>query len=137
MEIDAKKIIMLTSKLNNLLEGFDEFYLCKKSNLTIKDKLLIFLIDKNLAPFELIKFLGIAKTNLALIIASLEKEGLVVKTRDNIDKRNIIISLTSKGKLKATEILNNINKNINNTLAYKNNANKVNELLNELNDNIN
>jgi len=132
MEIDAKKIITLTSKLNNLLEGFDEFYLSKKTNLTIKDRLLVFLLNGDLAPFELIKLLGIAKSNLALIIAELAKQNLITKKQDSIDKRNIIISLTNAGTLKANEILKNINKNINNALAFKNNSNDINAIIDEL-----
>lgn len=136
MEIDARKIIEITSKLNNLLEGFDTFFSNKKNNLTIKDKLLIFLLEKDLAPFELIKCLGIAKTNLALIVKDLSNNGDIEKFHDEIDKRNITISLTEKGKTKAEEILNNLNKNINQILAFKNNAEKINSLLDELNKEI-
>lgn len=137
MEIDAKKILMLSSKLNNLIEGFDEFYLSKKTNLTIKDKLLVFLLDSDLAPYELIKLLGIAKSNLALIIADLVKKGYAVKKHDTIDKRNIVVSLTLNGKIKANKILESLNKNINNSLAYKNNGVEVNNLLDELIEKIN
>ncbi|MBO5889432.1 MAG: MarR family transcriptional regulator [Clostridia bacterium] len=133
MEIDAKKIMLLTSKLNNLLEGYDEFYLSKKTNLTIKDKLLVFLLNGDVPPYELLKFLGIAKTNLALIISKMENDGLITKKRDLIDKRNILISLTVSGNIKANEILEKINKNINNALAYKNNGEKINALLDSLN----
>lgn len=136
MEIDVKKILELNLKLNNLLEGFDEFYLNKKFNLTIKDKILVCLISKNLSPFELIKNISIAKSNLALALSDMEKKGLVVKKKDEIDKRNIVISLTANGKVKANEVLNALNKNINSTLAYKNNAEEINKLVELLNDKI-
>lgn len=136
MEIDAIKILNLTSILNNLIDGFDEFYLSKKFNLTIKDKLLIFLLKEDKTPFELIKKLGVAKSNLTLMEADLEKKGLIVKKRDEIDKRNILVSLTSTGKIKAKETLEKVNKNINNTLAYKENFEKVNNLLDELLENL-
>ena len=127
---------MLSSKLNNLLEGFDEFYLSKKTNLTIKDMLLVFLLNGDLVPYELIKLLGIAKSNLALIIADLVTKGFVIKKRDNIDKRNIVVSLTLDGKTKANKILESLNKNINNALAYKNNSEGVNTLIEDLNNKI-
>lgn len=133
MEIDAKKILMLTSKLNNLLEGFDEFYSSKKTSLTNKDKLLVFLLNGDVSPFELLKFLGIAKTNLALIISKMETAGLIVKKQDKIDKRNILVSLTENGKITAEKILEALNKNINKKLAYKNNSEKINEILDTLN----
>ena len=96
-EIDVKKILMLSSKLNNLLDGFDEFYLSKKTNLTIKDKVLVFLLDKNLSPFELIKLLGIAKSNLANLSKTLISEGVIDSYKSMGNYRNIFYRITEKG----------------------------------------
>lgn len=137
MEVDSKELIELLSKLNNLVEGFDEFYLNKKNSLTIKDKLLIFLYEKSLSPYELIKKLGLAKSNLALITSSLIKENLIIKKQDNVDKRNIIYFITEKGKERAVNILSLINNNINKQMHYKKHAEKINELTKSLNEILN
>ncbi|MGN1223424.1 MAG: MarR family transcriptional regulator [Christensenellales bacterium] len=126
MEIDAEKIIRLNTMLSNLIEGFDELYANRKINLTIKDKILVFLMQKSMTPIELIKFLGIAKSNLALISQDLIKEELINKTRDEIDRRNIVFTITEKGKERAKKVLEVLNKNINTNLAYKDNANEIN-----------
>ena len=49
MEIDAEKIIRLNTMLSNLIEGFDELYANRKINLTIKDKILVFLMQRGIA----------------------------------------------------------------------------------------
>ncbi|MBE5746093.1 MAG: winged helix-turn-helix transcriptional regulator [Clostridiales bacterium] len=134
MKIDCKELIILLTKLNNMIDGFDEFFLTKNNNLTIKDKLLIFLQEKNLTPFELIKKLGINKTNLALITAELVKQELIIKKQTSFDKRNIEYVITDKGNLYIQNILNKIDENINKQLKYYNNAQKINEFSKSLND---
>ena len=132
MELDVLSILKLNSTLNNLLEGFDDFLYAKKINLTIKDKILILLNEKPLSPFELIKMLSIAKTNLALICQDLIKDGLIKKEKDLIDKRNIIYSLTDTGKEKAIKIAISINKQINMKIEFKNNNEQINNKVKEL-----
>jgi len=134
MKIDCKELIILLTKLNNMIDGFDEFFLTKNNNLTIKDKLLIFLQEKNLTPFELIKKLGINKTNLVLITAELVKQELIIKKQTSFDKRNIEYVITDKGNLYIQNILNKIDENINKQLKYYNNAQKINEFSKSLND---
>jgi len=134
MKIDCKELIILLTKLNNMIDGFDEFFLTKNNNLTIKDKLLIILQEKNLTPFELIKKLGINKTNLALITAELVKQELIIKKQTSFDKRNIEYVITDKGNLYIQNILNKIDENINKQLKYYNNAQKINEFSKSLND---
>lgn len=132
MNLDVLKMLKLNAKLNNLLEGFDDFLYTKKINLTIKDKILIFLYEKPLSPFELIKMLSVAKTNLALVCQSLIKEDLIKKQKDEIDKRNIFYLITEKGKLKAEELLKEVSKIINNEIEYKNKNAEINAKISEL-----
>lgn len=132
MNLDVLKMLKLNAKLNNLLEGFDDFLYTKKINLTIKDKILIFLYEKPLSPFELIKMLSVAKTNLALVCQSLIKEDLIKKQKDEIDKRNIFYLITEKGKLKAGELLKEVSKIINNEIEYKNKNAEINAKISEL-----
>lgn len=132
MNLDVLKMLKLNAKLNNLLEGFDDFLYTKKINLTIKDKILIFLYEKPLSPFELIKMLSVAKTNLALVCQSLIKEDLIKKQKDEIDKRNIVYLITEKGKLKAGELLKEVSKIINNEIEYKNKNAEINAKISEL-----
>ena len=132
MNLDVLKMLKLNAKLNNLLEGFDDFLYTKKINLTIKDKILIFLYEKPLSPFELIKMLSVAKTNLALVCQSLIKEDLIKKQKDEIDKRNIVYLITEKGKLKAGELLKEVSRIINNEIEYKNKNAEINAKISEL-----
>ena len=132
MNLDVLKMLKLNAKLNNLLEGFDDFLYTKKINLTIKDKILIFLYEKPLSPIELIKMLSVAKTNLALVCQSLIKEDLIKKQKDEIDKRNIVYLITEKGKLKAGELLKEVSRIINNEIEYKNKNAEINAKISEL-----
>lgn len=132
MELDVLNILKLNSTLNNLIEGFDDFLYTKKINLTIKDKILILLNEKPHSPFELIKILSVAKTNLALICQDLIKDGLIRKEKDLIDKRNIIYSLTDVGRERAINIALNINKQINMKIEFKNNNEQINNKVKEL-----
>ena len=132
MRIDVTKIMMLSSKLNTLLEEFDNNCLTKKVNLTIKDKILIFLAKQNLSSCDLVKLLGIAKTNMALNVKSLEDNGLLFKTRDSIDKRVFVLTLTEQGRILAEEKVNQINKNMR-VFCRKRNIDKISTLIDELN----
>ena len=48
------------------------------------------------------------RTNLSRSVAIMEREGLVVRRRENKDQRNILVFLTEKGQAKFTEVLPSI-----------------------------
>ena len=133
MEINAIEFLKLSSSLMKHLEGFDPVFLNKKFNLTIKDKFLIFLLDGEKSPSKLIEFLGIAKTNLALISAGLINENLIKKQKDSIDRRLINYSLTEQGKKISDELVKKLNENVKNSLEYKIKNDEINKLINNLN----
>lgn len=137
MEINAKNIIELVSKLNGLIEGFDELFANKRNYLTNKDKIIIFLTEKPLTPAILINKLNIAKTNLALVCKELLNEELIEKTHDLIDKRNISYKLTVKGLKKSNEILKSLSNNMKNQLGTKINCENINNLVDKLLQEIN
>lgn len=137
MEIETKELILLLTKISNIVDGFDEFFLTKKYNLTIKDKLLVFLNEKPCTPYELINKLGLAKSNLALITASMIKDKLIVKEQESFDKRNIIYTITEKGREYIKEVIKIVDNNINKQLRYTKNAEKINELVKNLNELLN
>ena len=132
MGLDVLKIIKLNSVLGNLLEGFDDFLYTKEINLTNKDKILILLTQKPLSPFNLIKSLSIAKSNLALCAEKLIKENYIIKEKDAVDKRNIVYKLTKTGEEKASEILNKLNKALVRKLEHKNNFDEINKTIEKL-----
>lgn len=132
MKLDVLKMLKLNALLENLLEGFDDFLYTRKINLTIKDKILIFLYEKPQSPYNLIKLLSIAKTNLALICKALIKENLIQKQRDEVDRRNIVYNITEKGKEKAEKLISEIEKATNNKMEYKNNFEEINKNMEEL-----
>jgi len=132
MEIDVLKILELNSLLNNLIEGFDDFLYSKKINITIKDKILLNLMEKSCSPYELIKKISIAKSNLTLVANELIKENKIIKEKDSIDKRSIIYTITDEGKLKAQEILKKIKRGVNSQIEYKNNNEEINKMVAKL-----
>ena len=69
----------------------------KKSTLSLKTKVL-YLIAHGCSPKDIQLILCIAKTNLALIAAALEKQGFIVKSRAYDDRRHVTYAVTGKGK---------------------------------------
>lgn len=132
MEINAINFLKLSSILSSRVEGFDSVFLNKKFNLTIKDKFLIFLKNGAKSPASLIEFLGVAKTNLALISIDLINGGFIQKQKDSQDKRLINYSLTEKGSLKADQVVQSIQENLQNSLEYKNKNEEINLLVEKL-----
>jgi DNA-binding MarR family transcriptional regulator len=53
--------------------------------------------EKEMMPSTLARFLNLKKSSVTSIIDSLEKEGLVKRTADPMDRRKIWVSLTSSG----------------------------------------
>lgn len=132
MEIDVIKLLKLNASIENILSGFDDLYESKKVNLTLKDKFLIFLSEGPLTPYKLINLLGVAKTNLVLLSNSLLDEKLIVKNKDEIDKRNIVYSITQEGEKRVEEIIFKINVYLNNQQKFKSNAEGINENIDKI-----
>lgn len=53
--------------------------------------------EKEMMPSTLARFLDLKKSSVTSIIDSLEKDGLVKRTADPMDRRKIWVSLTSSG----------------------------------------
>lgn len=119
-----KDVVSLVSRLQNLCEGFDE--LNKNSILTSKVKILLKLssLDK-ITPNKLSEKLGIAKSNLAALCNSLEKDGVLKKEQDKFDRRSIFLSITPKGEEVLENILRQMQKNFERELAYKDNIREI------------
>lgn len=70
----------------------------KKSTLDLKSKVIFLLRNKDLSPTELTSSLLMAKSNLTILTSSMIDEGLIKKTKKKTDGREIIYSITDKGK---------------------------------------
>lgn len=69
------------------------------------DLLSQLLVNKEgLTPMQLSKTMGVNKTIISRIIDSLNKGGYVQKTKDNLDKRSYIVSITELGREKVDKI---------------------------------
>lgn len=127
MNIDEKIDVAITiCKLQSMLEGYDFKKNCKKSQLTIKLKILMFLFKGTNSPYVLTKNIGIAKTNLNLICNEMIKENLICKHKEEFDKRAIYYSITDNGKnflFKEIEQLGDDIRNINETKISELNRN--------------
>ena len=97
-KIDIKTIIKLITELQNNLEKFNEKTLNKENILTIKHKILVYILCGENSAYKLIKKIGIAKTNLNLVCTELIKEGYLEKEKAEFDKRIVFYVLTQKGK---------------------------------------
>ena len=69
------------------------------------DLLSQLLIHKEgLTPMQLSKIMGVNKTIISKVIDKLNKGGYVIKTKDEIDKRSYIVSITELGIEKVDKI---------------------------------
>lgn len=104
-----KLIIALRMELEKICDGFDTEDGNKKSNLTLKIKMLFLLsCHGELAPNALISSLGLAKSNLTILCRSLLSEGLIAVKKSETDKRTISYILTSKGDKQLKAYLNQL-----------------------------
>jgi len=110
-KIDVKLIVKLITEFQNNLEKFNEQTLNKENILTIKHKILIYVLCGENSAYKLIKKIGIAKTNLNLVCTELIKEGYLEKEKAEFDKRIVFYILTEKGRLYIEKELQTFEKN--------------------------
>jgi DNA-binding MarR family transcriptional regulator len=102
-------LIKLRIELEKLCDGFDADDANKKSNLTLKMKVLFMLSDcGELSPNYIISTLGLAKSNLTILCRSMLEEGLIASRKSETDKRNITYIITSKGEKQLKNYLNQV-----------------------------
>lgn len=123
----AEKIIEIEALLENLLKKNREGSL-------LRMKILFFSsLYENLSISMIIEKLGIKKTNFALMTAQLEKEGLLLIKKSNLDKRCRVVELTEKGRIELDEFVKDIEKSLGATtpeLDYT--LEKLNNFLNKI-----
>lgn len=111
-------LISLRIELEKLCDGYDTDDANKKSNLTLKMKVLFCLSEKGeLNPTYLISTLGIAKSNLTMLCRSMLEEGLLASKKSETDKRNISYIITNKGAKQLKSYLNQVK--LDNISLYK------------------
>ena len=121
---NTKNIISLITRLQSLCEGFDETN--KSAVITSKVKILIELSKaESVAPNILKHRVGLAKSNITLLCGKMIEEGLILKSKDSFDTREIFYSITDKGKKCLDEFLAKAQRNFESELAYKNNIKQI------------
>lgn len=81
-------------------------------------RILYILWDKDKVPIKIIsKETGLAITSLTTILENMENDGLIVRIKDENDKRQTMISLTQKA-LNLSKNFNNVSKKMN-KIFYK------------------
>lgn len=81
-------------------------------------RILYILWDKDKVPIKIIsKETGLAITSLTTILENMENDGLIVRIKDENDKRQTMISLTQKA-LNLSKNFNNVSKKMN-RIFYK------------------
>lgn len=104
-----RQLILLRIELEKLCDGYDTDDANKKSNLTLKMKVLFCLSeDGELSPNYLISKLGIAKSNLTMLCRNLLDEGVIASKKSETDRRNISYIITNKGAKQLKSYLNQV-----------------------------
>jgi len=104
-----RQLISLRIELEKLCDGYDTDDANKKSNLTLKMKVLFCLSEEGeLSPNYLISKLGIAKSNLTMLCRSMLEEGIIASKKSETDKRNISYIITNKGAKQLKGYLNQV-----------------------------
>ena len=81
-------------------------------------RILYILWDKDKVPIKIIsKETGLAITSLTTILENMENDGLIVRNKDENDKRQTMISLTKKAR-NLSKNFNNVSKKMN-KIFYK------------------
>ena len=119
-----KNIVLLSSRLQNLCEGFDETN--KSALITSKIKILLEISQKDVITPNLLKHkVGLAKSNVTIICNQLIKDDLISKTKDTFDSREILYSITKNGKEYLNKFLKQAQKNFENEIEYKNSTKQI------------
>ncbi len=99
-----EQLVELRILLQSICDGFDVENLNKKSNLTMRIKVLYALTKtERCCPSMLIDKLGIAKSNLALLCKTMCEDGVISVVKSEQDKRNIYYSITPSGLAELNE----------------------------------
>lgn len=112
----AEKFIEIESLIENLMKS-------RRSGGILRMKILLFCsIYENLSVSMIIEKLGIKKTNFALMTSALEKEGCIVVTQSNMDRRCHQIELTRKGREELNHYLGEVENGLGATTLEIDNA---------------
>ena len=100
----AEKLIEIEALLENLVKSYREGGFLRK-------KILFFCsLYQNLTISMIIDKLGIKKTNFALMISQLQKDGSIIIKQSGIDKRCRLVEVTDKGKKEIEDYVSQIEK---------------------------
>ena len=100
----AEKLIEIGALLENLMKSHREGGFLRK-------KILFFCsLYQNLTISMIIDKLGIKKTNFALMISQLQKDGSIIIKQSSIDKRCRLVEVTDKGKKEIEDYVSQIEK---------------------------
>ena len=100
----AEKLIEIEALLDNLMKSHREGGFLRK-------KILFFCsLYQNLTISMIIDKLGIKKTNFALMISQLQKDGSIIIKQSSIDKRCRLVEVTDKGKKEIEDYVSQIEK---------------------------
>mgnify|MGYP001059848204 FL=1 len=91
----ANSIVWLKLLTDRICEGKN-----KKNGLFLVSYQVLFVLNENerVSPKELVLSLGLAKSNLAIIAKKMMKDGLIERTKDLQNRKEIYYNITLKGK---------------------------------------
>jgi DNA-binding MarR family transcriptional regulator len=98
--IDKMQEIKLFSR--SIIQRSSKEYEIPAQHLELLSQLLTH--KEGLTPMQISKIMGVNKTIISRVIDSLSKGGYVLKTKDEIDKRSYIVSITELGIEKVDKI---------------------------------
>ena len=91
----TNSIVWLKLLTDRICEGKN-----KKNGLFLVSYQVLFVLNENerVSPKELVLSLGLAKSNLAIIAKKMMKDGLIERTKDLQNRKEIYYNITLKGK---------------------------------------
>ena len=121
---DVIDLVMLTSRIKNVCEGFDG--LNKNIPLDSKNLILLYLYKHETAGnLELTSFLNFAKGNVANLCKKLMNEGLVEYSQSLLDSRNKRFTLTEMGKECTNVLVKQLNANVRSSVENVSNLTEI------------
>lgn len=108
-EMPNKTIIEL-KKTSDILEEIHNKFFSRFNTSSTKFNALVILYkcsEEGIMLSEIGEQMLVTKANITGLIDRLEKQGLVKRTRDDIDRRKVWATITQKGKIFAKEMIEN------------------------------
>lgn len=105
-DADARRELLISVRSLNWMLRDSLSPICNKHGLTIPQYFVLAILSKNppLTMTDICKKMNIQRTNISPLYKGMEKDGLVERTRNDVDRRSFWITITDNGQSLLDEI---------------------------------